>query len=62
MSFLDMGDEIGAEVGVPVVNAGRAALKQAETLVSMGLSHSKKAWPTPAKMRGGRTAADLNVA
>lgn len=62
MSFLDMGDEISAAVGVPVVNAGRAALKQAETLVSMGLAHSKKAYPTPAKMTAGKSAADLRVA
>jgi len=62
MSFLDMGDEIGAEVGVPIVNAGRAAVKHAETLVSMGLAHSKKAWPTPAKMKAGKTASDMRVA
>ncbi len=62
MSFLDMGDEIGAELGVPVVNAGRAAVKHAEMLVSMGLAHSKKAWPTPAKMRAGKTASDMRVA
>ena len=62
MSFLDMGDEIGAALGVPVVNAGRCALKHAEMLASMGLAHSKKAWPTPAKMAAGKTAADLRVA
>jgi len=62
MSFLDMGDEIGAEVGVPVVNAGRAAVKHAEMLVSMNLAHSKKAWPTPAKMKAGKTASDMRVA
>lgn len=62
MSFLDMGDEIGEEVGVPVLNAGRCALKHAEMQVSMGLSHSKKAWPTPAKMRAGKTASDIRVA
>ncbi|MEM6739876.1 MAG: aspartate/glutamate racemase family protein, partial [Pseudomonadota bacterium] len=62
MSFLNMGEEIGAEVGVPVVNAGRCALKHAEALVSMGLAHSKKAWPTPAKMAAGATAADMRVA
>ena len=62
MSFLDMGDEIGAEVGVPVVNAGRAAVKHAEMLVSMGLAHSKRAWPTPAKMQGGKSTAEMRVA
>ena len=62
MSFLDMGDEIGAAVGVPVVNAGRAAVKHAEMLVSMGLAHSKKAWPTPAKMKAGKTVSEMRVA
>ena len=62
MSFLDMGDEIGAAVGAPVVNAGRAALKHAEILVSMGLSHSKKAYPAPAKMAAGLTLEALRVA
>ena len=54
MSFLDMAEEIAAEVGAPAVNAGKAALKQAETLVSMGLAHSKTAWPTPDKIRRGQ--------
>ena len=54
MSFLDMAEEIAAEVGAPAVNAGKAALKQAETLVSMGLAHSKTAWPTPDKIKRGQ--------
>ncbi|MEM9221883.1 MAG: aspartate/glutamate racemase family protein [Pseudomonadota bacterium] len=54
MSFLDMGEEIARGVGAPAVNAGKAALKQAETLVSMGLAHSKTAWPTPAKLAKGQ--------
>lgn len=56
MSFLDMGDEIARAVGAPAVNAGKAALKQAETLVSMGLAHSKTAWPTPAKIVRGEAS------
>ncbi|MGF1476112.1 MAG: aspartate/glutamate racemase family protein [Geminicoccaceae bacterium] len=50
MSFMDLADEISIEVGAPAINAGRAALKHAEMLVSMGLAHSKTAWPTPAKI------------
>lgn len=49
MSFLDVADEVSAELGVPVINAGRAALKAAESLVSLGMSHSKRAFPTPPK-------------
>lgn len=61
MSFLDMSDEISASVGVPFVNAGKAALKQAETLVSMNLSHSKTAFATPPKVATGKKVADLRV-
>lgn len=32
---------------VPVINPGVVAWKQAETLVSLGLSHSKRAFPSP---------------
>jgi len=32
---------------VPVINPGVAAWKQAELLVSLGLSHSKRAFPSP---------------
>lgn len=62
MSFLDMADEISAAVGAPAVNAGKAALKHAETLVSMGLAHSKTAWPTPAKMAAGTSVDKMRVA
>jgi len=62
MSFLDLADEISAAVGAPAVNAGKAALKHAETLVSIGLSHSKKAFPTPAKMRAGQPFEATRVA
>jgi allantoin racemase len=33
---------------IPVVNPGPAAIKLAETLVDLGLSHSKLAWRSPA--------------
>lgn len=62
MSFLDMAEEISAEVGVPAINAGKAALKHAETLAAMGLAHSKRAWPTPAKMAAGLTVERMRVA
>jgi allantoin racemase len=62
MSFLDMADEISAAVGAPAVNAGKAALKHAEMLVSMGLSHSKTAFPMPAKMKAGQSVDTLRVA
>ena len=51
MSFLGIADEVSNRLGVPVINAGRAALKAAEGVVAQGLSHSKKAFPTPPKLR-----------
>ena len=62
MSFLDLAEEISAAVGAPAVNAGKAALKHAETLVSMGLSHSKTAFPMPMKMQAGQPFEALRVA
>lgn len=62
MSFLDLADEISAAVGASAVNAAKAALKHAETLVSMGLSHSKTAFPTPAKMLAGQSFEAMRVA
>jgi allantoin racemase len=42
------GERMQAELGVPVVNPAPAALALAELLVSLGLSHSKRAYPSPA--------------
>lgn len=49
MSFLGIAEQVSSELGVPVINAGRAALKASESLLSQSLSHSKKAFPTPPK-------------
>jgi allantoin racemase len=51
MSFLGVADELADAIGIPVINAGLAALKAAESLVSQGLSHSKRAYPIPPKLR-----------
>lgn len=50
MSFLDVAETVSAEIGVPVVNAGKAALKLAESLVSLGLTHSLTAYAPPPKL------------
>lgn len=61
MSFLDVAEQVTGELGVPVINAGKAALKAAESWVSMGVSHSKTAFATPPKIaekkRESRSAA-----
>lgn len=52
MAFLQISEAVQAELAVPVVNPALAALKTAEALVSMNLSHSKRAFLFPPK--GGR--------
>jgi allantoin racemase len=48
MAFLPgICEALGQRVGVPVVNPVVAALKTAEAVVSMRISHSKTAWPLP---------------
>jgi allantoin racemase len=48
MAFLPgICEELGKRVGVPVVNPVIAALKTAEAVAAMRLSHSKAAWPLP---------------
>lgn len=49
MAFLEIADEVQRELQVPVVNPALAALKVAESLVSIGIAHSKKAYPFPPK-------------
>jgi allantoin racemase len=49
-------EELAAELGVPVVNPLRAALRMAELCVSSGLSHSKRSYPTPRKIAEGLVA------
>jgi allantoin racemase len=43
----EAGAHIGAALDVPVVNPGPVALKLAEALVDLRLSHSKRAFPSP---------------
>ena len=50
MGFLDITDDLQRRLDVPVVNPVTASLKTAEALVSMGLSHSKLAYPMPRKL------------
>jgi allantoin racemase len=51
LAFQELSLELGDVLGVPVVSPAEAALKTAETLVSLKLSQSKKAYGTPIKMR-----------
>jgi allantoin racemase len=50
MAFLGVAERLSDELGVPVVNPARTALKTAELLVGSGLTHSRRAFPTPRKL------------
>jgi allantoin racemase len=52
MGFLGITDELTKRLELPVVNPVTAALETAKMIVSMGLSHSKVAYPVPPKMEG----------
>jgi allantoin racemase len=48
MAFLPgICEALGNRLGVPVVNPVSAALKTAEAVARIGLTHSKRAWPAP---------------
>jgi allantoin racemase len=51
MAFLGVAERLSDELGVPVVNPARTALKTAELLVGSGLTHSLRAFPTPRKLQ-----------
>lgn len=63
MGFLGIETEMSKALGVPVISPARAALKTTESLVSMGLSHSKRAYPKPPKIEHGsvQSMGDLLV-
>jgi allantoin racemase len=50
MALLGMAGELKGRISAPIVDPGLAALKMAETLVGMGLTHSKRSFPFPPKM------------
>lgn len=54
MGFLGVTDDLQKRLEIPVVNPVTAALKTAEMMVSMGLSHSKLAYPVPPKLEVSR--------
>lgn len=49
MGFLDAARDLQERIGIPVVNPVLAALRSAESTVSLGLAHSRRAYPVPRK-------------
>lgn len=56
MAFLGVAERLSEELGVPVLNPARTALKLAELLVGSGVTHSKRAYPVPPKVAAGAVA------
>lgn len=49
MAMYGMARLVTGEVGMPIIDPGEAAVRTAESLVLMGLSHAKTAYPYPPK-------------
>jgi allantoin racemase len=47
MAFMGIARELSDRLAVPVVSPVLAALKTAETMLDLNLSHSRTAWPPP---------------
>jgi allantoin racemase len=47
MGFLMVDEGMTEEIGVPAVNPVRTAVKTAETLIDLGITHSKRTYPMP---------------
>jgi allantoin racemase len=47
MAFLEITGDLQKRIGVPIVNPVAAAVKTAEMVAVLGLSHSKAAYPNP---------------
>jgi len=47
MAFMAIEHELSEQLAVPVVSPVLAALKTAQTLLDLNLSHSRTAWPCP---------------
>lgn len=56
LAFALFDRELAQALGVPVINSALAALKQLESLVSLGVSHSKVAYRLPPKFRNSPSA------
>lgn len=57
LAFAGMDREIEERFGIPCVNPILTALKQCEGMVHTGLSHSKRAYALPRKLRKGGNPA-----
>ncbi len=61
MGFLDVSENLSRELGVPVLNPVKTALKVTEGFAALDLHHSKRAYVLPKKMQKGTSLDDLFV-
>ncbi len=57
MAFQDRQADLAARLGIPVVNPLYAGVKMMQALCELGLRHSRKAYPTPPKLRARAEAS-----
>ncbi len=51
MGFLMVDERLSEAIGIPAVNPVKAAVKMAEMLIDLGITHSKGAYPSPPSFR-----------
>ena len=56
MGFLMIDDKLTEEIGVPAINPVKAAVKVAEMLIDLGVTHSKLAYPFPPSLQEQKVA------
>jgi allantoin racemase len=61
MGFLEVAEAAAPELGVPILNPGKTALKFAEATVGAGLTHSRRAYMTPPKLASGQVQSALDL-
>lgn len=54
MGFLEVAEDMEKELGIPVINPAKVALKITESFAYIKYSHSKKAYFTPPKLQSGK--------
>jgi allantoin racemase len=51
IAFLDIDQKLSKELGVPVINPAKAAVRMAETFIDFGMTHSKISYPIPLRLQ-----------
>ena len=51
MGFLMVDEELTDEIGVPAINPVKTSVRAAETLIDLGITHSKLVYPIPPSLR-----------